>query len=135
MRAVILNNITESVDQLSNDTDPPLKLILQIQTAHFRKLNVLERYLFKGCVIINELTLPQGTDYLEDVIAFFGKTIDIKMYVSHGSIPTLGTSKSFKIFLLLLLTFFTRILKAASAQGSLLTKISKRNQWELSIIF
>ena len=82
-----LNNIAESVHQLSNDTDPPLKLILQILAANFRKLNVLERYLFKDCVLINELTLPQGTDYLEDEIAFFRKIIVIKMSVSHGCTP------------------------------------------------
>ena len=44
------------------------------------EVNDLERYPSKDCVIINNLPLRHGTDYVEDVIAFFGKTIDINVH-------------------------------------------------------
>ena len=44
-----------------------------------KKVNDLERYSSKDCIIINNLPLRHGSDYVEDVIAFFREAIDISV--------------------------------------------------------
>ena len=98
---MMLNIIKENINQPSNDIDPSLKSILQDLLSHVetqsgtiantkneliflkKKVNDLERSSSIDCIIINNLPLRHGSDYVEDVIAFFREAIDI--YVPRDS--------------------------------------------------
>ena len=44
-----------------------------------KKVNEIERYSSKDCIIINNLPLMHGSDYWEDVLGFFHAALNIKI--------------------------------------------------------
>ena len=112
----MLNIIKENINQLSNDIEPSLKSILQDLLSHVetqrgtianmkteliflkKKVIDLEPYSSKDCIIINNLPLRHGSDYVEDVIAFFREAIDIYVVPRDSMVAChpLGPIRDFK---------------------------------------
>ena len=82
IKADIDPKLSEFMDKLVNGLELRDTTITNLTSSvQFleRKVNDIERYSSKDCVIISNLPLQHGSDYWEDIIGFFAKFLSIRV--------------------------------------------------------
>ena len=74
----LMNFMEKLIGELEKKQASINKLVSRVQFLE-KKVNDIERYSSKDCIIINNLPLVHGTDYWEDVLTFFANYLNIKV--------------------------------------------------------